>query len=349
MPDIKDHPLVIKWLNREYWPMFILYIPVCIQHLWLSLKAGNPFFFLTANPAIDEGFILSDSKFRTLQLVPEKQRPITIFADQNEIAENILKRMQEYELNFPVIVKPDIGYRGLHVHLINNEQQFKQLVKNIKVPHIIQEYIDYDVEIGLFYYRFPNCETGCIPSITIKEFLAVIGTGTHTLEELIFKDPRAILQKEKLKKKFPKEWNRVVEKDRQIVLEPIGNHNRGTKFLNGAALMDDKLLAVFDALNHKMKGFYYGRFDIRTKSVDDLKQGKNFKIVEVNGVGAEPTHIYDPAYTVLKGWKELLFLWRIVFKIAHLHKKSGLGYIKWPEGVSRFKSYLTYSSQLKRI
>ena len=64
---IKQHPFYIKCSSWEYWPMQFLYFPIYIQHLWLSLKARHPFFFLVTNPAIDEGFILSDSKYRTLQ------------------------------------------------------------------------------------------------------------------------------------------------------------------------------------------------------------------------------------------------------------------------------------------
>lgn len=344
---IKNHPFFIKWSNWEYWPMYILYIPVCLQHLWLSVKAGNPFFFLTANPAINEGFILSDSKFNTLQLVPEPHRPLTLYVPENETAENILDKIKANNLKFPIVLKPDIGYRGLHVHRIENELQLKQVAKKLLVPYIVQEYIDYNLEVGIFYYRFPNNDSGHIPSITIKEFLSVTGTGSHTMAELVSQNPRAILQKEKLKTKFATQWDTIIEKDKKLVLEPIGNHNRGTKFMNGATLNDSDLLATFNTLNRKMKGFYYGRFDIKVNSIEDLKQGKNFKILEVNGVGAEPTHIYDPGYKIINGWKELMFLWRVVFKIASLHKKAGLPYLRWLEGTNRFRNYIKYTRQFK--
>ncbi|WP_340202638.1 D-alanine--D-alanine ligase [Ascidiimonas sp. W6] len=347
MGNIKNHPLLIKWSNWEYWPMYILYVPVCIQHIWLSLKARNPFFFLTANPAIDEGFILSDSKYNTLQLVPKEFKPITIYVANNKSFEGALAQLTIEKIAFPVILKPDIGYRGLLVNRVTNLEDLKKLITDIKVPHIIQEYVDYDVEIGIFYYRFPNTETGHIPSITVKEFLSVTGDGKHMLKELVCQNQRAILQKEKLKTKFRKRWDEVLRDDEKLVLEYIGNHNRGTKFVNAAELYDEELLKVFDALNKKMNGFYYGRFDIRAKSIQDLKEGRSFKILEVNGIGAEPTHIYDPSYKILKAWKELLYLWRIVFKIASMHKKSGLPYLPWMEGTSRFKEYIRYTRLFK--
>jgi hypothetical protein len=48
--------------------------------------------------------------------------------------------------------------------------------------------------------------------------------------------------------------------------------------------------------------FYYGRLDIMFTSWEDLAQGLNFSIVEVNGAGSEPTHIYDPKHSIFFAW-----------------------------------------------
>lgn len=191
--------------------------------------------------------------------------------------------------------------------------------------------------MGIFYYRLPNAEKGNIPSITCKAFLTVTGDGKRTLAELVACKPRAILQSKRLAKKFPARWHVVIPEGKEMLLEAIGSHNKGTKFINANNLKDDALLQVFDALNKKMKGFYYGRFDIRATSIEDLKAGKNFKILEVNGVGAEPTHIYDPRYKLLKAWKELLFLWRITYRIAMQNRKNGIPFHTYPEGMEKWK------------
>ncbi len=340
---IKQHPIYIKCSSWEYWPMQLLYLPIYIQHLWLSMKARHPFFFLVTNPAIDEGFILSDSKHRTLQIVPEEFRPKSFLIEKNSPlnAERILSEMEAENIHFPIILKPDIGYRGLLVHKIDNVEKLKETVKKIKVTvdQIVQEYIDFPVEIGVFYYRYPDQEKGIIPSLTIKEFLKVKGDGKHTLEELVNNNPRAILQEEKLKKTFAKKWNVVLEQDEIMILEHIGNHSRGTKFVNANDLYDEDLQDVFDDLNSRMKDFYYGRFDIRTKSIEDLKAGKNFKILEVNGVGAEPTHVYDPSYKLVPAWKDMLHLWKVMFRIAIINRESGYEYPSISEGKHRWDDY----------
>lgn len=332
----------IKLTSWEYWPSWILYIPVWIQHFYLAFKAKSLFFFLKTNPAIDDGFILSDSKFKTLQLVPKSYLPKTVFVNKNDTFSDVFKNLNGAFINFPVILKPDIGYRGLLVHKINDVKALEQILKSIKVDYIIQEYVDFQIEIGIFYFRLPNKDSGNIPSITIKEFLSVTGDGNKTLEELVNEKPRAILQREKIKHNFIELWNKVIPNGEKIILELIGNHNRGTKFINGNYLYDEKLLKVFDELNKNMAGFYFGRFDIRAKSIKDLKNGKNFKILEVNGVGAEPTHVYDPDYKLLHAWKDILCLWKTMYVIAMQNKQSGEKFPEYLEARKRWRSFKSY-------
>ncbi|MDG3583614.1 D-alanine--D-alanine ligase [Galbibacter pacificus] len=338
---MKLKQLYIKLTSWEYWPMWVLYVPVFLQHYWLSIKAKSLFYFLKVNPAIGEGFILSDTKYTTLQLVPETYRPKTVLIAKGSTLKALKATLQDNNLHFPIIVKPNIGFRGLLVHLCKNEEDLRGIHFN-KADYIVQEYIAYPVEVGIFYYRFPNKTSGQIPSITLKEFLTVTGNGTHTLEELIKEKPRALLQYKKLEKKFKHKWHYVVPEGKTIKLETIGNHNRGTKFINGNAILDNQLLKVFDDLNGQMPGFFYGRFDIRAKSINDLKQGKNFKILEVNGIGAEPTHIYDPSYKLFNAWKEMLHLWKVAYQIAMLNKEKGEKFPVFSEAKKRYLQYKNY-------
>lgn len=339
---LDKYPWYIKLSSWEYWPMWVLYIPVYVQHIWLSLKARSPFFIYKANPAIDEGFILCDSKFKTQQIVPEEYLPKTIFVNKEDSLNIILNKLNEVSISFPIILKPDIGFRGLLVHKINNEGQLETVLKKVRVNHIIQEYVNFSVEVGVFYYRFPNDKKGSIPSITVKEFLSVTGNGKLTLSELINLKPRAILQLEGLKTKFSTLWDEIIPTGKEIILESIGNHNRGTKFINGNHYNCQDLQDTFDKLNERMDGFYFGRFDIRTKSIEDLKQGRSFKIIEVNGVGAEPTHIYDPNYKLLAAWKDMLHLWKVIYKIAMQNKKNGEKFPVFIEARKRWRLFKTY-------
>ena len=344
-PILRTRCWYIKLTNWEYWPSWTFYVPVWIQHFWLSIKVKNLFFFLATNPVID-GFILSDSKFKTLQMVPDKYRPKSIYVDSGSTQGQVLEWMQKKAIGFPVVLKPDIGFRGIKVSRVDNEIMLRDTLTEMRVPHILQEYIAHPLELGIFYYRYPNEDRGNIPSITIKEFLSVEGTGRDTLKELVFQNPRAILQKEKIKNQFNTFWDVVLAKGEKLKLEAIGNHNLGTKFRNGNHLLDDKLLEVFDELSFKMNGFYFGRFDIKANSLEDIKLKKEFKILEVNGVGGEPTHIYDPDHSFVDACSDLCFIWRVAAKIACLNFKEGIRKPTYQHARRKWLLYTAYKSKL---
>lgn len=344
MWSLKTKAWYIKLTNIEYWPSWFFYIPVWIQHAWLAIKTKNLFFFLSTNPAID-GFVLSDSKFKTLQIVPDAFKPKMVFVKAKSFDTSVLEEMKYANIKFPIILKPDIGFRGLKVSKIDNTATLKIALSTLSVDYIIQEYIDAPLEVGIFYYRFPNENKGHIPSITLKAFLEITGDGKYTLSELVSQNPRAIIQKETLSEKFSESWNSVIPEGKKITLEEIGNHNRGTKFINGSHLVDDALLQVFDDLSHHMKDFYFGRFDIKVASMKALKRGDGFKILEVNGVGGEPTHIYDPNTSVIKAWKDLCFTWRVAAKIAAINFEKGIEKPTYRFAKTKWNLYTSYKTK----
>lgn len=342
---MKTHPWVIRLVNIEYWPSWIFYIPVWIQHIWLTIKTKNAFFFLATNPAI-KGFILSDSKFKTLKLVPEPFKPKTLFVPVEAETNEVLKNMKNEHIEFPIILKPDIGFRGIKVSKIENMLSLADALDSLKVDSIIQEYITGALELGVFYYRYPNQPKGHIPSVTVKSMLKISGDGRHTLKELVMQYPRAVLQKDRLAMKFNSVWNSIVPKGEVMVLEEIGNHSRGTQFINGNNLVDGALLSVFDELSHQMDGFYFGRFDIKVPSLDALKQGKQYSILEVNGVGGEPTHIYEPNTGLLSVWKDLCFTWRVAAEIAMINFERGVRKPTYSKAKEEWKLYVNYKRKL---
>lgn len=325
--------------------MWIFYIPVWLQHFWLSIKLRNLFFFLATNPAI-EGFILSDSKFKTLQLVPPEHRPKSLLVKPGKALAEVLDAMREMNVQFPVILKPDVGFRGIKVKKVESKQQLEQELSELNFPAIIQEYCSEPFETGIFYYRYPNEDTGYIPSVTIKEFLKVTGDGTRTLEELVSASPRAILQANRLRQFYGTEYTQIVSRGRVLEVESLGNHNRGTRFIDGNKLVDEELVAIFDKLSHQMQGFYFGRFDIRANSWEALKQRQEFKIIEVNGVGGEPTHIYDSSNSLIMAWAALCHSWRIAARIARINFSNGVKRPSYREARDLWRNYCSRKASL---
>jgi hypothetical protein len=87
-------------------------------------------------------------------------------------------------------------------------------------------------------------------------------------------------------------------------------------------LYDQALRSAVDRAAKCFEGFFFGRFDLRTPSVADLQNGR-FEILELNGVTAEATHIYDPFVTLREAYRVMFRQWRIAFEIGAANRASG--------------------------
>ena len=322
--------LFIKFRHWEYWPFGIIQAPFFIYWLWLSLKARSFFFFSASNPSIFSGGMLGESKFEVLNLVPPHAKPKAILIQLKSNFDEMLKSMNDGALHFPLIFKPDLGERGWRVRKIHNDAEAKQYLTEIKTDFIIQEFLDLPLEFGVFYVRKPSENDGKVISINSKEMLTVTGDGKSSLNQLIDKNDRAKLQKERLSHLFPKDWSRVIPNEEAFELNTIGNHCLGAKFLNGNDLITPRLNESFNKLSKQIPGFYFGRFDLRCSTLQDLENGK-VMIMELNGCGAEPAHIYQPGYSLLGALKVLFQHWKVMFEISVENHNRGVPYLSWTE------------------
>jgi hypothetical protein len=71
---------------------------------------------------------------------------------------------------------------------------------------------------------------------------------------------------------------------RTIKFSALRNHARGAKFIDGSHWITPKLTQTINEMCCKFR-FYFGRLDVMY-NVEELEQGINFSIVELNG--AEP-------------------------------------------------------------
>lgn len=322
--------------------MQIVYAPGFLYYLWLSLKARSLWFFSAANPSIETGGMLGEKKFPLIEMLPEKNKPKSFFVKAKTSKVDLQNLLEENSISYPFIAKPDVGERGFLVTKITDEKILDQYLSANKVDYIVQEYVDYPVEAGVLYYRMPDEEIGSVISLVLKEFLTVTGDGVSTLKDLIGKNPRAILQWEKFKIRFADKLDYVLKSGEVMELEAIGNHAQGTKFINGNDLIDDKLIHVFDNITKEIPGVYYCRYDLRTSSIEDMKNGENIVIIEINGVGADPAHIYDPNYSIFSAWKDYYKCWNIIYKIARINHKKGVPYMSTSETRRRIKELKAY-------
>ncbi len=324
-----------------YWPMF-LYGPV------LAFRTKHLCFFTPANPGLDAGGMCMESKFHTLDLLPKAARPTSIFVPDGMLSRDIETAIANSGLSYPMIVKPNVGFRGLLVKKVNTFQELDQYIKQYPIDFLIQEFLSHAEEVGVFYARLPDEKQGEIISLTLKEFLYVTGDGQATVAELVQRKPRALLQWERLQETHSDVLYTIPKVGEKVRLGVIGNHSKGTTFINGNDQIDTQLTKVFDDLATRIEGFYYGRFDIKCESLEELKAGKNFKVIELNGVFAEPTHIYDQTKISYFGaLKTILKHWDIVQRIGLQNKARGVKPMPLPEMLKVIKSIRDYGKLIE--
>lgn len=338
-----------KVLNWEYWPSSLFYLPNLPYAFYLAFKAKHLAFFSAANPSIKSSGNGTESKFKTLQLIPEKHRPKSIFHTLNCSITETLNCLKKNNITYPIIAKPDIGFRGMLVKKINSEIELKEYLERYKIDIILQEFLDFKNECGIFYHRNPNLKKGKISSITLKKFLTVSGDGKSTVNELILKDKRAKLYIELLSEIHQTKLNVVPNKGDKIKLSVIGNHSKGTQFINGNHLISKNLTETFDLLSNSIPGWFYGRIDLKYNSFDELENGINFKILEINGILAEPTHIYDSEnYSYFKALKAIRTHWKSLYEIATVnHLEYKIPYKSSKEFVSEMLQLRSYTKKIK--
>ena len=309
--------------NWEFWPSYMFYIPNLPYAIYLALKARSFVFFSAANPSIKHSGNGSESKFDTLKLIPADYAPTSVLIQKHTNFSSVKSKLEESALTYPLIAKPDVGFRGLLVEKINSELQLKSYLKKYNsITIILQEFVNLPHECGIFYHRIPDEENGHITSITLKEYLSVTGDGTSSLLQLVRKNPRVLKHFALIKNLHADSLNQVIEKDQKMVLNVIGNHCKGSTFLDGNHLIDDSLESAIDNLVKKIPHIYYGRIDLKYESFDQLKKLEDFKIIEINGIISEPTHIYDPyRSSYFKALKEIRKHWKILFKVATTNKR----------------------------
>lgn len=315
---------IIKLINYEYWAWWAFYLPMTPYWLYLVLKTRSFTYFTAVNPGIEAGGFYGEKKMDILEKINPKYLPITVFINQDKHFDFVVESLNINKLSFPVIAKPNIGERGTNVAKIETIEQLREYHLQTQEDYIIQEFITYPIELGVLYSRLPNDPKGRVSSLTMKEFLAVIGDGKSTIRELVSNSARARFQSATLESKLGNDMNKVLSKNEKLLLEPIGNHCRGTKFLNANNLINDKLNEVFDKINQDFEGFYYGRFDMKVSSIEDLYRGENIKIMELNGVSSDPGHIYDPSYRLINAYRDLRWHWKRSAEISIQNQQKGV-------------------------
>jgi hypothetical protein len=296
----------------EFWPMWAFYPPVFVYVLWLMVRYRGVLLPTVANPSFPGGGFFGESKAEILDLA--------------------VTHAPDWVAQFVTIDRPDferdrqtLGCRGAGVRLVRTEEALRDYLSAFPAGArlLLQRYVAFEGEAGVFYCRHPDEPTGRVPSITLKYFPYVHGDGVRTLRELILADPRAGRLAHLYLPRHAARLDSVPARDEPVRLAFAGSHSRGAIFRNGTDLVTPAMAARFDMIAKSIPEFYFGRFDIRFEDFAKVQQGEGFTIVEANGAGAESTHIWDRKTNLLTAWADLMKQYRLLFQIGRANLDRG--------------------------
>ena len=317
----------------EFWPTWLMYLPVALQWSWLSLRYRSFSLPLIANPAIPLSGMVGVPKTAVFERAGEHARswilPWLEYQVSTESADiqaaRVKQLLEETGLGLPIVGKPNLGCRGAGVKLLESDAELHDYLATFPVHATIQfqELADWEAEAGVFYVRHPDQKAGQITSMALKYMPYVVGDGEATLAQLVTRDPRAGPLQHLYQQRHAHNWEKVIEADQPYRLIFSASHCRGAVFRDGSAYITEKLSKTLDGIFDDIPGFHYGRLDIKFRSLDSLMSGEEFSIIEINGASSESIHIWDRNTEFGEAVKTLLRQYQTLFTLGHANRQRG--------------------------
>ena len=329
--------LLGRWRRRlrwEFWPSWAIYPPVVLSILRRGLAARRLTLFTCVNPCMPAGGFVGESKADSFRLPAPQWLPKWREIRPGELKERrtqVEQFVDEAELSYPIVLKPDAGQRGEGVAIVQSQDDIEPYLSWQTSTVIAQEYVR-GLEYGVFWSRrlvrsdsgyFDDTGEGEVFSITVKRSPTVTGDGQKTLEQLILQDARAHMLAETYLRENPDAGERVPAAGEEVPLVLVGAHSRGTVFTEGGHLHSTELERTFDEVCASIAGFDFGRLDVRVPTEDALATGEDLKILEINGITSEPTNMYDARYSLWDAVRMLSDQWRRAFEIGAWRRAQG--------------------------
>lgn len=318
----------------EFWPGAVFYAPVVAFCAFQALRHGGITLPALANPRIETGGIVGESKTDILDLMGTESRAwvapyvgvTTLGHEGGDDLGMAEAAMRQAGLAYPLVAKPDVSCNGVGVRVVRDADALaRYLAEFPRATRLqLQALVEDEGEAGLFYIRRPDAACGRITSVTLKSPPVVVGDGRQTIRALIMEDARLAAVSHLLLGKIGAKAETVPAAGERVRLVFVGNHCRGSTFKDGRLAITEALTRRIDAIARDIPEFHFGRFDVRFASLAALRQGEGFRIIEVNGAGSEATHIWDPETTLGEAYRAQFFHYGEAYRIgAALRARGG--------------------------
>jgi membrane protein DedA with SNARE-associated domain len=325
----------------ERLPEVLVYLPLFLSWLLRGLRYLSFTLPTVANPLIRAGGLWGESKTGLLASAQEASgswiapffgmQKGGVGNDSHDLAQ-LLRRIEEAGLHYPLVMKPDVGWQGYGVRKVEKRSEVEDYLVQFPPGEtlMVQQVVPWAGEAGVYYMRMPGEPRGHIISLTFRYVPHVVGDGEHSVQELIKGDRRTLFKSalhlgrtSRHRGLPPSLLASVPGRDEVVPLAFIGSLRTGGMYRDARRFITPDLEQRFDAIARAMPEFYFGRFDVRFHSLDELQRGEGFSIIEINGAGSEPIHAWDPQVSIFTLYRELFHFQSMLFKVAAANRRRG--------------------------
>lgn len=332
----KPHKGLAEAGRLEQLPKWVNLIPMITQWLWLAMRYRAITLPSSCNPGILTGGMVGEGKMDYFDIMGERARAFVTptvcltSAGVKSLGE-VEAAMADATINYPVVVKPNLGWCGFGVRKIDNRSQLLDYLQAYPLGEqfVIQDWLADAGEAGIFYMRHPGEPGGQVIGMLLRQFPRVVGDGVHTVGELMAADPRARRLGRDGASEPCCDLDAVPLGGEVVRLATVASTRVGGLYRDGSALVTPELAAVVDMISRDMKDFHVGRFDVKYSHIDALRAGGGFRIIEVNGAGSEAVHAWDPALTLRQAYRIVFDKQRRLFAIGDAMRRLGHAPVGW--------------------
>jgi hypothetical protein len=317
----------------EFWPTWLVYLPVVLQSLLLALRYRSLTLPLIANPrlplsgmvGVEKSALLKQAGGRCQQVILPWFVHLRTDAELSLQLSQLEQTIKARQFTFPLVCKPDIGCRGSGVKLVQDRQQLLATLQCYPpgAGMFVQTLASWEPEAGIFYVRHPHQDHGDIISMALKYTPYVVGDGQRSLRQLIADDQRAGELQHLYFQRHADQLETVIAAGQPFRLVFAASHCRGAIFRDARSYISEALVARIDQLMQDIPEFHYGRLDIKFKDIDSLQRGEQLQIVEINSASSESLHIWDRNTSLSEAITSLLFQYRTLFKLGASNRRRG--------------------------
>jgi len=304
----------------------------------LSALSANPDWFLSGLLQTRKSEILDPLLEGGSVLVA----PYTVFGVDADMPD-VISSHKNSGGKWPVVVKPNIGERGLGVFIARNEQELVDAVGAQAGEFMLQTYIAGE-EFGVFIVRLPDA--GKLKIFVGQKFAPLVrGDGKNTLASLIVTQHSS--HQKYLLKRHRDRLDLVPGSDEIMELEEILHGFRGTsQKLVEQDFTATGLISTLDAFCG-VSDFHYGRLDYRAANLAALVAGQG-RVIEINGLASLPPQLSVPGIALKQQLNVMYEFWKNAYAIGDANQINGARRYSLTTLISTSLRHLAYRARFSR-